>query len=149
MLDGLEISIVILGAIGSLWTTVYVLMGYLFDRADELEAEAVDIVYGHVFPRVLLEYIYPKAAHWACENGISTPRMYASIRICVELTPLEFQQFMERCNAILIPRRPWWVPTRHVQHLVHDLVCQYIWRVPMHDILHNVHLCAAPPGHQD
>jgi hypothetical protein len=120
---------------------------YCFNQLEILDDTIEQVVYEHVFPQKVLPLIYRKLSTWHVEPHQTTMESYVSLRWCVELTPPEFDRFVQECVGVLANDRAFWIPASYhqghrwgggdtggpdtVRKRVQDLAFQYIWHVPM------------------
>ena len=62
--DPFNVSMLVLGTMGSLWTTVYTLMEYCFERLETLENYIKDVVFQDVYQSYAVPLLRQKLRMW-------------------------------------------------------------------------------------
>ena len=88
---------------------------YCFNQLEILDDTIEQVVYEHVFPQKVLPLIYRKLSTWHVEPHQTTMESYVSLRWCVELTPPEFDRFVQECVGVLADDRAFWIPASYHQ----------------------------------
>ena len=128
-LDPFTISMFILGAVGSMWTTVYTLFEFCLERMEEYNSTINNIVFQDVFYSFIVPRMEDKLMHWDPNRVDDACDLYVSARLSVLLTDEEYSEFIRLCTDSGLFERPWWVPRRYARALIQDLASQYVWNV--------------------
>lgn len=129
------ISLFLLGALGSLWSTVGALhslpfsvnrgslglVEYCFERMDQLDTKTVDIMFKGILPNHLSPIVRNKMRQWPLPDAdIGTGDAYASLCDCFIMSPEDMTGFVEHCIDSAQSEIPWWLSSSHFHTIIQD-----------------------------
>ena len=130
MVDLFNVSIFLLGVMGSFWTTVCAVMEYCWERIDMLDHKIPDIMFRDVLPSYVTPLIRNKLRRSMTTEPtrlIDAKDAYAMLGGTTVLSLDELEGFKRHSMTMIVLDVPWWLPVSHVRSVVDELAGQYVW----------------------
>ena len=130
MVDLFNLSIFLLGVMGSFWTTVCAVLEYCWERIDMLGHKIPDIMFCDALPSYVTPLIRNKLRRSMTTEPtrlIDVKDAYATLGSATVLSLDEMEGFKRHSMTMIVLDVPWWLPVSHVRSVVDELAVQYVW----------------------
>ena len=137
-----NVSLFLLGVLGSFWTTLSALVEYCFDRIEELDRRIPEVIFKEILPSYAKPIVHQNLRTCSfpevgtpLESGCVLPRrkniprhkIHQLLQCCFIFSVDEVEGLLRQSALALEQDCPWWLPKKHMHCTINDLIGQYIW----------------------